>query len=54
MELVDHEIVSAVTNLPYQVELYSEHFETALFSDEASQHKFADWYMRKYRDRSRT
>ena len=51
MELVDHEIVSAVTGLPYQVELYSEHFETALFSDEASQDKFADWYMRKYRDR---
>lgn len=51
MELVDHEIVSAVTSLPYHVELYSEHLETALFSDEASQDKFADWYMRKYRDR---
>jgi PAS domain S-box-containing protein len=51
MELVDHEIVSAVTSLPYQVELYSEHLETALFSDEASQDKFADWYLRKYRDR---
>jgi len=51
MELVDHEIVSAVTSLPYQVELYSEHFETALFSDEASQDKFAAWYIRKYRDR---
>ena len=51
MELVDDEIVSAVTGLPYQVELYTEHFETALFSDAASQNKFADWYIRKYRDR---
>ena len=48
----DHaELRSALTNSPYQIELYREYLETALFPDPATQQEFREWYIHKYRDR---
>jgi PAS domain S-box-containing protein len=38
-------------NSPYQIELYREYLDTALFPDPATQREFRKWYTRKYRDR---
>ena len=48
---IDQEIFTALRKSPYQIEFYSEDLDTSLFSDEASQRQFRDWYSRKYRDR---
>jgi PAS domain S-box-containing protein len=48
---VDQEIFAALQRSPYQIEIYSEDLDTSLFSDEASQRQFRDWYFQKYRDR---
>ncbi len=48
---IDQEIFTALRKSPYQIEFYSEDLDTSLFSDEASQRRFRDWYSRKYRDR---
>jgi signal transduction histidine kinase/ABC-type uncharacterized transport system substrate-binding protein len=48
---LDQEIVSGLAISPYQIELYNESLEATLFPDEASQHKFDEWYIRKYADR---
>jgi signal transduction histidine kinase/ABC-type uncharacterized transport system substrate-binding protein len=48
---MDQAIVADLESAPYQIELYSEDLEAVLFPDEASQHQFRDWYIRKYRDR---
>jgi PAS domain-containing protein len=47
--LVDREIRTALEQTPYQVELYAEYLETALFPDAASQQKFREWYILKYK-----
>ena len=48
---LDQEIVTALAISPYQTELYNETLEATLFPDKASQHRFDEWYMRKYADR---
>ena len=47
--LVDREIRTALEQSPYQIELYAEYLETALFPDAASQQKFREWYILKYK-----
>jgi len=49
--LIDQEIHAELEKSPYQIELYSEHLETILFPDEATQREIRDSYIRKYRDR---
>ncbi len=48
---LDQEIVTGLAISPYQIELYNETLEATLFPDEASQHRFDEWYIRKYADR---
>ena len=49
--LIDQAIFAGLEKSPYQIEFYSENLETTLFSDEDSQRRFQEWYVRKYRDR---
>jgi signal transduction histidine kinase len=49
--ILDQAIASGLENSTYQVELYNEILESTLFSDDATQHRFHDWYIRKYADR---
>jgi signal transduction histidine kinase/ABC-type uncharacterized transport system substrate-binding protein len=48
---LDQEILNGIEASPYQIELYNETLEATLFPDEASQHRFRDWYIQKYADR---
>jgi len=48
---VDQQIRAGLDKSPFQIELYREYLETALFPDEASQQKFREWYIEKYRNR---
>ncbi len=48
---LDHAIAAGLANSPYQIELYNENLEATLFPDQASQHRFREWYIRKYADR---
>jgi PAS domain S-box-containing protein len=48
---IDQQIRAALDRSPYQIELYREYLETTLFPDEASQQKFRQWYVEKYRNR---
>src|SRR5450631_671583 len=43
LSAMNKEIFVALEKSPYQVELYVEHLETSLFSDEASQNQFRAW-----------
>ena len=49
--ILDQEIAAGLAISPYQVELYNENLEATLFPDNASQHRFREWYIRKYADR---
>jgi signal transduction histidine kinase/ABC-type uncharacterized transport system substrate-binding protein len=49
--LLDQSIVGGLDNNKYQMEVYAETIEAALFSDESSQHRIHDWYPVKYADR---
>ncbi|HTF66909.1 MAG TPA: ABC transporter substrate binding protein, partial [Edaphobacter sp.] len=49
--ILDQAIASGLAKSAYQVELYNETLESTLFSDDATQHRFRDWYIRKYSDR---
>jgi PAS domain S-box-containing protein len=49
--LVDQAIHGGLQSSQYQIELYNESLETTLFSDEASQRRLRDWYIRKYHER---
>ncbi len=49
--IIDKAIATGLANSTYQVELYNETLESTLFSDDATQHRFHDWYIRKYLDR---
>lgn len=51
IELVDHGIRTTLANSPYQLEFYSEYFDTSLFPDSTTQQKFRDFYIWKYRNR---
>jgi signal transduction histidine kinase/ABC-type uncharacterized transport system substrate-binding protein len=48
---MDQAIVAGLEKAPYQIELYHEELESALFPDEASQRDFQEWFIRRYRDR---
>jgi signal transduction histidine kinase/ABC-type uncharacterized transport system substrate-binding protein len=48
---LDQAIATGLTTSPYQIELYNENLEATLFPDDASQHRFREWYIRKYADR---
>jgi PAS domain S-box-containing protein len=48
---INQEIFSALENLPYHIEFYTEDLDANLFQDEAAQRQFRDWYFRKYQDR---
>jgi PAS domain S-box-containing protein len=48
---LDQQIRAGLDKSPFQIELYREYLETALFPDEASQQKFREWYIEKYRNR---
>ena len=48
---IDQAIFAGLEKSPYQIEFYSENLETTLFSDQDSQRRFREWYVRKYRDR---
>jgi signal transduction histidine kinase len=48
---IDQAIAADLANSTYQIELYNETLESTLFSDDATQHRFRDWYIRKYSDR---
>src|ERR1700758_838622 len=49
--LIDQGISDTLRNSPYQIELYREYLDTALFPDPATQREFREWYTHKYRDR---
>lgn len=48
---LDQAVAAGLASSPYQIELYNENLEATLFPDEASQHRFREWYIRKYADR---
>jgi signal transduction histidine kinase len=49
--LLDQAVAAGLESSAYQVELYTESLESTLFSDDATQKRFNDWYIRKYSDR---
>jgi PAS domain S-box-containing protein len=49
--LLDQGIFAALSHSRYQIEWYSESLEANLFTDEASQRRILDGYIRKYKDR---
>jgi signal transduction histidine kinase/ABC-type uncharacterized transport system substrate-binding protein len=49
--ILDQAIAAGLASSPYQIELYNENLEAALFPDEPSQHRFREWYIHKYADR---
>jgi signal transduction histidine kinase len=48
--LLDRAIAIGLESSPYHIELYNENLEATLFPDEASQHRFREWFIRKYSD----
>jgi signal transduction histidine kinase/ABC-type uncharacterized transport system substrate-binding protein len=48
---LDQAIATGLATSPHQIELYNENLEATLFPDDASQHRFREWYIRKYEDR---
>jgi len=48
---LDQAIATGLATSPHQIELYNENLEATLFPDDASQHRFREWYIRKYVDR---
>jgi signal transduction histidine kinase/ABC-type uncharacterized transport system substrate-binding protein len=48
---LDQAIAAGLASSPYQIELYNENLEATLFPDDASQHRFREWYIHKYADR---
>ncbi|MGC1451018.1 MAG: PAS domain S-box protein [Candidatus Sulfotelmatobacter sp.] len=48
---INQEIFTALENLPYHIEFYTEDVDANLLQDEAAQRQFRDWYFQKYRDR---
>jgi signal transduction histidine kinase/ABC-type uncharacterized transport system substrate-binding protein len=51
MAVLDRAIAMGLESTPYHIELYNENLEATLFPDEASQHRFREWFIRKYSDR---
>jgi hypothetical protein len=51
VSLLDRAIFTALSESRYQIEWYSENLGATLFSDETSQRRIREWYIRKYEDR---
>ncbi|MGC1999808.1 MAG: ABC transporter substrate binding protein, partial [Candidatus Acidiferrales bacterium] len=51
IEILNQAIAAGLATSQYQIELYNENLDATLFPDEASQHQFREWYVRKYSDR---
>jgi PAS domain S-box-containing protein len=49
--VLDQQIQDVLQKSTFQIELYREYLETALFPDSAIQKEIRDWYIHKYRDR---
>jgi hypothetical protein len=49
--LLDRAIFAALSKSRYQIEWHSENLEATFFSDETSQRRIREWYIRKYEDR---
>ena len=49
--LIDQAIYARLHESSYQIELYNESLETTLFSDEVTQRRLRDSYIRKYEER---
>jgi signal transduction histidine kinase len=47
---INEAIEDSLQGSKYRIEIYREYMETTLFSDEADQKRFRDFYIRKYRD----
>jgi signal transduction histidine kinase/ABC-type uncharacterized transport system substrate-binding protein len=47
---INEAIEESLQGSKYRIEIYREYMETTLFSDEADQKRFRDFYIRKYRD----
>jgi len=48
---LDQAIVAGLQSSQYQIELYNENLEATLFSDETSQRRFREWFIKKYAER---
>src|SRR5215472_14546074 len=48
---IDQALLAGLRKSPYHIELYQESLELTLFSDEVSQHRFREEFVRKYADR---
>jgi signal transduction histidine kinase len=48
---LDQAVAVGLADSPYNVELYKEDLDSVLFPDDASQHRFRDWFIRKYSER---
>jgi signal transduction histidine kinase len=48
---INEAIEESLQGSKYRIEIYREYMETTLFSDEADQKRFRDFYIRKYQDR---
>jgi signal transduction histidine kinase/ABC-type uncharacterized transport system substrate-binding protein len=49
VSLLDREMRTVLEESRYQIELFEEHLETTLFSDQEAQQELREWYIRKYR-----
>ena len=49
--VLDQSISDGLASSTYHVDLYNETLESTLFSDDATQHRIRDFYIRKYLDR---
>ena len=51
ISIINQGIQTELSNSPYHLEFYVEYFDTILFPDQAVQHEFRDFYLRKYQNR---
>jgi PAS domain S-box-containing protein len=51
MAIINQGIQTALSDSPYHLEFYSDHFDTILFPDPSTQQEFRDFYIRKYHNR---
>jgi PAS domain S-box-containing protein len=51
IRIINEGIQTALQDSPYRIEFYSEHLDTILFPDPATQQEFRDFYIHKYRNR---
>jgi PAS domain S-box-containing protein len=49
--IINQGIQAALKDSPYELEFYSEYFDSILFPDPATQQEFREFYLRKYQNR---